>query len=100
MIKTNETDDTEKELMRTNNMTLETTETSIVRLARGLASAVPLLLLLSLLLVVGFAGSSLAQESQPRTFSSPGEAIKALVEAAHNEDEPCDISLNRWCCWQ
>ena len=88
MIKTNETDDTEKELMRTNNMTLETTETSIVRLARGLASAVPLLLLLSLLLVVGFAGSSLAQESQPRTFSSPGEAVKALVEAAHNEDEP------------
>jgi hypothetical protein len=74
--------------MRTNNMTLETTETSIVRLARGFASAVPLLLLLSLLLVAGFAGSSLAQESQPRTFSSPGEAVKALVEAAHNEDEP------------
>jgi hypothetical protein len=73
--------------MRTNNMTLETTETSIVRLACGFASAVLLLLLLSLLLVAGFAGSSLAQESQPRTFSSPGEAVKALVEAAHNEDE-------------
>jgi len=74
--------------MRTNNMTLETTETSIVRLACGFASAVLLLLLLSLLLVAGFAGSSHAQESQPRTFSSPGEAVKALVEAAHNEDEP------------
>jgi hypothetical protein len=74
--------------MRTNNLTLETTETSIVRLACGFASAVLLLLLLSLLLVAGFAGSSLAQESQPRTFSSPGEAVKALVEAAHNEDEP------------
>jgi hypothetical protein len=74
--------------MRTNNMTIETTETSIVRLACGFASAVLLLLLLSLLLVAGFAGSSLAQESQPRTFSSPGEAVKALVEAAHNEDEP------------
>jgi hypothetical protein len=74
--------------MRTNNMTLETTETSIVRLACGFASAILLLLLLSLLLVVGPAGSSFAQESQPRTFSSPGEAVNALVEAAHNEDEP------------
>jgi hypothetical protein len=74
--------------MSTNNVTLETTETSIVRLACGFASAVLLLLLLSLLLVAGFAGSSHAQESQPRTFSSPGEAVKALVEAAHNEDEP------------
>jgi hypothetical protein len=73
--------------MRTNNMTLETIGTFIVRLACGFASAVFLLLLLSLLLA-GFAGSSLAQESQPRTFSSPGEAINALVEAAHNEDEP------------
>jgi hypothetical protein len=74
--------------MSTNNVTLETTETFIVRLACGFASAVLLLPLLSLLLVAGFAGPSLAQESQPRTFSSPGEAVKALVEAAHNEDEP------------
>ena len=74
--------------MRTNNMTLESIETFIVRLAGGFASAVLLLLLLGLLLVAGFAGSSLAQQSQPRTFSSPGEAVKALVEAAHNEDEP------------
>jgi Protein of unknown function (DUF2950) len=74
--------------MRTNNMTLQTIETFIVRLACGFASRLLLLLLLSLLLVVGFVGSSLAQESQPRTFSSPGEAVKALVEAAHNEDEP------------
>jgi Protein of unknown function (DUF2950) len=88
MIKTNETDDTEEQLMRTNNMTLETIETFIVRLACGFASTLLLLLPLSLLLVVGFAGPSLAQESQPRTFSSPGEAVRALVEAAHNEDEP------------
>jgi hypothetical protein len=74
--------------MRTNNMTLETIETFIVKLACGFASAVLLLLLLGLLLVAGFVGSSLAQESQPRTFSSPGEAVNALVEAAHNEDEP------------
>jgi len=74
--------------MRTTNMTLESIETFIVRLAGGFASAVLLLLLLGLLLVAGFAGSSLAQQSEPRTFSSPGEAVKALVEAAHNEDEP------------
>jgi hypothetical protein len=74
--------------MRTNNMTLETIETLIVRLACGFASTVLLLLLLALLLVVGFAGSSSAQESQSRTFSSPGEAVNALVQAAHNEDEP------------
>jgi hypothetical protein len=74
--------------MRTNNMTIENIETLIVRLACGFRSAVLLLLLLALLLVAGFAGSSSAQESQPRTFSSPGEAVNALVQAAHNEDEP------------
>ena len=41
-----------------------------------------------LLLVAGFAGSSFAQESQPRTFSSPGEATDALFQAAQNENEP------------
>jgi hypothetical protein len=70
--------------MQTNNMTLETFETFVVRLACGFASAV---LVLLLLLVMGFATSSFAQESQPKTFSSPEEATNALVEAAHNEDE-------------
>jgi hypothetical protein len=74
----------EKELMRTNNITLETSEKIIVRLAWGFASTV-----LVLLLVVGFAGASIAQESpQPRTFSSPGEASDALFQAAEKQDEP------------
>jgi len=75
--------------MRTNNMTLETFETFTVRLACGFASSVLLLLLVGLLLlVVGFEGSSFAQDSRPRTFSSPGEAASALFEAAQKEDEP------------
>jgi hypothetical protein len=74
--------------MRTNNMTIENIETFMVRLACGFGSTVLLLLLLALLLVAGFAGSSSAQESQSRTFSSPGDAVNALVQAAHNEDEP------------
>src|SRR6202158_6312863 len=79
----------EKELMRTNNMTLKTFETFTVRLACGFASSVLLLLLVGLLLlVVGFTGSSFAQDSQPRTFSSPGEAANALFEAAQKEDAP------------
>jgi hypothetical protein len=71
--------------MRTNNMTLETTETFIVRLACGFASTGLLLLFLSL--VVGFASTSFAQEIRPRTFSSPGEASDALFQAAQKEDE-------------
>jgi hypothetical protein len=80
----------EKELMRTNNITLETREKNIVRLAWGFASTVLLLLLVGLLLLVmGFAGASFAQESpQPRTFSSPGEASDALFQAAEKQDEP------------
>jgi Protein of unknown function (DUF2950) len=63
----------EKELMRTNNMKIETFKVGLVGL---------------LLLVVGYAGASLAQESQPRTFSSPEEAAHTLFEAAQKEDEP------------
>src|ERR1700730_4363238 len=75
--------------MRTNNMTLKTFETFTVRLACGFASSVLLLLLVGLLLlVVGFTGSSFAQDSRPRTFSPPGEAANALFEAAQKEDEP------------
>jgi hypothetical protein len=39
------------------------------------------------LLLLGGARSSFAQESQPKTFSSLGEASKALFEAAQKEDE-------------
>src|ERR1022692_5047564 len=80
----------EKELMRTNSKTLETSERIIVRFAWGFASTVLLLLLVGLLLLVmGFAGASFAQESpQPRTFSSPGEASDALFQAAQKQDEP------------
>jgi len=75
----------EEELMRTNNLKLET---FTVRLAVGFKSTVLLLLLVGLLLVVaGFAGSSVAQVSQPKTFSSPVEASDALFQAAQKEDE-------------
>src|SRR5205807_6611071 len=39
------------------------------------------------LLVIGHAQLSLGQTSQPKTFSSPGEASTALFQAAQNEDE-------------
>jgi len=72
--------------MRTNNMKLET---FTVRFAWGFASTVVLLLAVGfLLLVAGLAGSSFAQDSQPKTFSSPAEASDALFEAAQREDEP------------
>ena len=70
--------------MRTNNMTLETTESFIVKLACGLASTV---LLLLFLIVIGFASTSFGQQSLPRTFLSPGEASDALFQAAQKEDE-------------
>jgi hypothetical protein len=73
--------------MNTNHVKLEALETSIVRLACGFASAV-FLLLMSSLLLVGFAESSLAQGSaQPRVFSSPVEAANALFEAAQEKNE-------------
>jgi len=72
--------------MRTNNMTLETTETFIVRLAFGFASTAALML--ALVVVLGFATSSFAQQSQTKTFSSAGEASDALFQAAEKQDEP------------
>lgn len=73
--------------MHTNNMKLEGLETFTVRLACGFASTM-LLLLLGFLLVLGFAGSSVAQDAQPKSFRSPGEATNALFEAVQTEDEP------------
>jgi len=74
--------------MRTNTMKLEELETFIVRLAGGFASTILFLLLLGLLVAVGFAKSTFAQESHPRTFLSPGEASDALFQAAQKGDEP------------
>jgi hypothetical protein len=67
-------------------MKLETLETSIVRVAGGVASGIRLLLMLTLL-VVGYANPSFAEESQAKTFSSPAQAVNALVQAAHAGDE-------------
>jgi hypothetical protein len=74
--------------MRTNNMKLEALETFTVKLACGFASTVLVLFLLGLLVVVGFAKSSFAQDAQPKTFASPGEATDALFQAAQKQDEP------------
>ena len=72
--------------MRTEDMKLEAFE---VRVAWGFASIVLLMLVLGvLLLVAGFAGSSFAQEVQPKTFKSAWEASNALFEAAQKGDEP------------
>ena len=72
--------------MRTNNMKLETLETSIVRVTGGVTSRIRLLLMLTLL-VVAYAEPSFAEESQAKTFSSPAQAVNALVQAAHAGDE-------------
>jgi len=75
--------------MRENNTNPNALETLMVRLACGFASTVVVLLLITLiLLVVGFAGSSLAQDAQPKMFASPGEASDALFQAAQKADEP------------
>jgi Protein of unknown function (DUF2950) len=73
--------------MHTKNMKLEAVETFIARLACGSAFTMLVPPLLGLLLVMGFANSSFAQESQARTFSSPAEAVSALVQAAQAGDE-------------
>jgi hypothetical protein len=84
----NETDDMENKFMQKKNMTLETLETYTVKLACGFASTVLLLPLFGLLLLVAsLEGSSFAQDSQPKTFSSPAEASDALFKAAQKEDE-------------
>jgi len=65
--------------MRTTNLTLKATLRP--RLA-GMAAMAALTLL-----VVGYAQSSSAQESQLRTFSSPAEAAQALFQAVDSENE-------------
>jgi hypothetical protein len=74
----------EMEVMRTNNMKLESFDTFTVRIACGPAFTV---LFGMLLLVVSLGGSSFAQQLQPKRFSSPVEASNALFEAVKKEDE-------------
>src|ERR1700757_1528089 len=73
--------------MHTNNLRLEAVETFTVKLACGSALTMLVLLLLGLLLVVGFASPSFAEETHPKAFASPEEAANALFEAAQREDE-------------
>jgi hypothetical protein len=69
----------EKEFMRTKtNMKLGTFKRKLAWMMTSAALS---------LLVVGCAQSSVAQESRPKTFSSPGEASNALFQAVQNEDE-------------
>lgn len=73
--------------MQTNTMKLEALETSAMKVAHRFASAILLLLALALLLAVGFVDTSLAQNAQPETFASAGEAASALFEAAKKDDD-------------
>jgi hypothetical protein len=65
--------------MRNKNFIVETSP------GRGLTWMVALAA--SALLMMGFAGLSFAQKSAPKTFSSPGEACKALYQAVESENE-------------
>src|SRR5438477_11933186 len=69
----------EKEIMRTTNLTPKTSARP--RLIWMVALAV------SALLTLGYARLSFGQRSEPKTFSSPGEASNALFKAVKNEDE-------------
>jgi len=74
--------------MRTNIMKLGALERSTVKLACGFAFSVLFLLILGfLLVVVGLADCSFAQDTQRKTFASPGEATTALFDAAKENDE-------------
>jgi len=72
--------------MRTDNMKIET---FTVRVAWGFASTVVFLLVVGLLLLVaGLAGSSFAQDLQPKNVLVSAEASDALFQAAQKEDGP------------
>jgi hypothetical protein len=59
--------------VRTNGMKLETFETFVVKLACGFLFLVLVLLLMGLMLLAGLAGSTSAQESQPRRSRPRGK---------------------------
>ena len=78
-ISTEGSNDTENKIMRITNLKFATVQgRSASGMCVGLAFA---------LLSIGQAQLSLSQTSQPRTFSSPGEASSALFQAVQNEDE-------------
>src|ERR1700678_791229 len=77
-----------RELMRVNNMGLENNKQFIATRARRFVSGTFPPFSLALLLVMGSASSIFAQDSQPRTFASPGEASNALFQAAQEKNEP------------
>jgi hypothetical protein len=69
----------EKEIMRTTNLIPET--------SAGPKLIWMVALVVSALLVLGYARLSFGQKWEPKTFSSPGEASNALFHAVNNEDE-------------
>lgn len=71
--------ETENQIMRTTNLTTKAIPRP--KLA-GMAAMAAFTLL-----ILACAQSSLAQESRPRTFSSPAEAAQALFHAVDSEDE-------------
>jgi len=73
--------------MRTKNMHLEPLKTFTLKLACGFASTTLILFVLGVLLFVGLAKSSPAQDAPTKTFSSPGEASQALFQATQKGDE-------------
>src|ERR1700677_2974354 len=77
-----------RELMRVNNMGLENNKQFIATRARRFVSGTFPPFSLALLLVMASASSIFAQDSQPRTFASPGEASNALFQAAQEKNEP------------
>jgi hypothetical protein len=84
---------TEKALMHTNGIKIESLESPAAKLGCAFACTVLLLVVLVALAVVGSVGSSFAQNAQPKTFASASEAANALFEAAKKEDEPALESI-------
>jgi hypothetical protein len=78
-ISTEGSNDTENKIMRITNLKFATVQ--------GRSASVMCVGLAFALLSIGQAQLSLSQTSQPRTFSSPGEASSALFQAVQNEDE-------------
>jgi Protein of unknown function (DUF2950) len=64
--------------MRTANLIPETSPRPLIWMVALAVSA---------LLTLGYARLSFGQKSEPKTFSSPGEASNALFQAVKNEDE-------------
>ena len=75
----------EREIMHTTNLTFETFSKPTLKRIAALAALA--------LLVIGHAKFSIAQKQGRETFSSPGEAGRALFQAVKNEDEEAVESI-------